>query len=341
MLPGLAMGALLLNGPQYVRNVEFSGSPLAYNSAFGNSQFQVRNAHPGLAAAVSNSLRNLSDQLGTAKTWWNEFVYGAVLRLHTILRLDPQDPGTTWQWSRYGPPANTRHEANANSRWHLLLICTALVLAVLCAVRRRETQWAIYAGALAAGFLLFSAFLRWQPYGARLLLPLFVLGAPLAGWLLARIRPPVAALAVCLFLLGGARLPVLENWTRPLRGPGNVFSTPRNERYFADIQGMKNQEAYFRSVDLVSEKGCRDVGIDISENQLEYPFQALLLQRNPHARFVHTGVGNATARYAREIPHPCAVLCLDCAGNEKKLALYAALGAPVSAGRFLLFFPGR
>jgi hypothetical protein len=36
------------------------------------------------------------------------------------------------------------------------------------------------------------------------------------------------------------------------------------------------------------------------------------------------------------------VLCLDCAGQREKEALYAPLGPPVALGRFLLFLtPAR
>jgi hypothetical protein len=92
-------------------------------------------------------------------------------------------------------------------------------------------------------------------------------------------------------------------------------------------------------VDLTARSGCKDVGIDATENQLEYPFQALLREREPDARFVHTGVVNASARYYAAAPHPCAVLCLACAGMESKRLLYVNIGAPVEIGNFLLFMP--
>ena len=84
------------------------------------------------------------------------------------------------------------------------------------------------------------------------------------------------------------------------------------------------------SVDRVARSGCDLVGIDISQNTLEYPFQALLRERRPGVQFVHTGVPGAVAR-------PCAVLCLDCAENEKKMALYSGFGPPIRIGQFLLY----
>jgi hypothetical protein len=93
-----------------------------------------------------------------------------------------------------------------------------------------------------------------------------------------------------------------------------------------------NSTSYLEAVEAAAQSRCELVGIDISENQLEYPFQALLRKRRPGVQFVHTGVGNA--------PGACAVLCLDCLGNQKKMAMYAVYGEPKTIGRFL-FYSGR
>jgi hypothetical protein len=331
---GLAAGALLINAPQYVRNLRLSGSPLGYDSAQGDGVFRWRNEHPGWRSAVSNLLRNGSEQIGARSERWNRSVFDAVVRIHGALGLDPQDPGTTWPGSRYEPPRNANHEANANNRWHLLLLAAAAI----CAVFARRTPWPWYAAGLAAAFVLFCFYLKWQPFLARLELPLFVAAAPLAAFLLERLRPPVLALAACLFLVSGTRLPALENWTRPLKGPHSLFTTDRDGNYFSDMVQWNNRRSYFDAVDLTARSGCTLVGLDISENQLEYPFQALLRERVPGARFVHTGVENASARYyPPEPPRPCAVLCLDCTGNQRKITLYTPVGPPVTVGRFLLF----
>jgi hypothetical protein len=80
------------------------------------------------------------------------------------------------------------------------------------------------------------------------------------------------------------------------------------------------------------------VGIDISNLTLEYPLQALLRERNPAVRFLHTGVSNLTRRYAPPVPDvPCAVVCLDCAGDAKRLSLYQGFPRSTMIGRFVVF----
>jgi hypothetical protein len=112
------------------------------------------------------------------------------------------------------------------------------------------------------------------------------------------------------------------------------------DNYFSDMGQWNNRSSYIDAVDLTAHSDCSLVGLDISENQLEYPFQALLRARKPGVSFVHTGVENASARYASSPPvTPCAVLCLDCIDNRKKLTLYQSIGPPITIGRFLLFLP--
>jgi hypothetical protein len=331
----LAGGVLLINAPQYVRNWRLSGSPLGYDSAHGDGFFRWRNEHPGWKSTVSNLLRNTSEQLGARSPRWNQAVFDAVVRIHRALGIDPQDPDTTWRWAQYVPPINAKnHEANANNRWHLLLI----VLAAALVVFRPSRPWTPYAAGLLAAVLLFCFYLKWQPYLARLELPLFVLAAPLAAYFLTRLRPALLAVLICAFLVNNARPSLFENWTRPLKGPNSLWVTSRDSNYFSDMVQWNKGASYFPAVELTARSDCGTVGIDISQNPLEYPFQALLRERNPAVRFMHTGVENASLRYApKNPPRPCAVLCLDCAGIEKKVALYAPIGPPIQIGRFLLF----
>ena len=333
-LAWIAGAICILNGPQYVRNVQLSGSPLGFDSAQGNGVFRWRNEHLTWKPAVSNVLRHFSEQLGARSSRWNQPVYDAVLRIHGGLGIDPESRDTTWPGAHYGPPANANHEANANNRWHLLLISLAAILAATT----RNRLWTLYAAGLLAAFLLFCLYLKWQPFLARLELPLFVLGAPLAAFLVDKLRYPAATVLLGLFLANNARPALFQNWTRPLKGPHSLAATGRDNNYFRDMGQWNNRASYVESVDQTARSGCTDVGLDISENQLEYPFQALLRERNPRVHFVHTGVVNASARYApADSPPPCAVLCPDCIGNQQKIALYREMGPPIEIGRFLLF----
>jgi hypothetical protein len=302
--------ALALNAPQFARNLQLSGSPLGFDSAQADGVYRWRNDRIGLKTTASNALRNLTEQLGARSAAWNEAVYAASLRAHAILGADPEDPATTWAYARYLPPKNTAHEADANNRWHLLLIFLAALTAAFGLLNPR---WRIYSAALLAAFLFFCAYLKWQPFLSRLELPLFILAAPLIAALFSikPSRPVWPQVIVCLFLLSGARLPLLENWTRPLLGPQSILHQPRDLQYFNDLTQFHNRDLYLTAVDHFAALNCRVIGIDINQNQLEYPFQALLLEKDPHIRFVHVNVNNPSTRYARpDDPQPCAIFNL-------------------------------
>jgi 4-amino-4-deoxy-L-arabinose transferase-like glycosyltransferase len=327
----LAAGVLLMNGPLYWRNFDLSGSPLGFDSAHGNGFFRWRNEHLGWRASASNLLRNSSEQLGSRSEIWNQRVYDAVIRAHWALGLDANDQDTTWRWSQYEKPRNANHETNANNRWHLLLIA----LAAGWLVWKRHPAAALPL-ASAVAFTLFCSYLKWQPFQARLLLPLFVLTAPATGVALEMLRYGVLQLAICLFLLSGARLPLLQNWVRPLTGPNSVFRTSRQDQYFADLTFWGNKQSYLDAVEAVKRSVCKTIGIDGTQNEIEYPLQALLLRSDPQYRFLHTSVQNASLKYARGDGQPCVVVCLDCAGNQDKLRMYGA-DPVLTSGRFLVF----
>jgi len=339
---------LALNVPQYVRNYGLSGSIMGFDTAQGDGYFRWRNETFGWKETASNMLRNLSEQLGARGAAWNEGVYHFVLQAHQRLGIDVNDPATTWRGSSFAPPRNANHEANAPNRWHLVVILAIAYVLILRAFRRRERERPLYLLALFCAFTAFCAYLKWQPFLARLLLPLFVLSAPLAGVIgeiggqtwgpVRRSSAQLAQLLICLFLLSNARLPLIENWVRPLKGPRSVLHTPRRVQYFSDMNQWDNQASYWKAVDLLAGSHCGVVGIDIADFQLEYPLQALLRERQPETRFIHTGVQNVSVRYAQPIgAHPCAIACLGCAGDPKRLSLYSDFRTAVRLDQFVIF----
>jgi 4-amino-4-deoxy-L-arabinose transferase-like glycosyltransferase len=348
--------ALAVNLPHYSRNWEFSGSVMGFDSAQGDGLYRWRNETFGWKQTVSNIMRHASEQLGARSNRWNQGVYDFVLTAHRRLGMDVNDPATTERWSTFQPPLNANHETNANNRWHLLLLAVvASVLAwrALPVSGAHDRRRAIYALSLVLGFVVFCAYLKWIPFTARYQLPLFVLGAPLAavveefGWRRGSgqswwLRPVWIQLVVCLFLLSGARLPALQNWVRPLEGPRSVLRVRRDDQYFADMTHWDNRAAYLAAAATLEGSACRTIGIDIQNLQLEYPLQMLVRQVHPEAQFVHTGVENASRRYPPSVAAaPCAIVCLDCLGDDARLSLYSAFPTRVTAGKFVVLLDAR
>jgi hypothetical protein len=331
--------ALALNLPQYARNVDLSGSPLGFAGAFGDGRFQWRNETFGWRQTASNFIRNSTEQVGARSERWNQWLYDRAVALERVIGANPNDPATTWPGEKYEPPRNANHEVNASNRWHLLIVAACVFwLGIAWMMGKRDGRMLLYSAALVAGFVLFCFYLKWQPFMARMFLPLFVLASPLAGVVLEGMKPAVLQIALCVFLLNNARPYLQENWVRPLKGPRSVLRTTRDENYFADMTQWEERKDFAPAVDAAARLRCSVIGIDINRYQLEYPFMALLRERNPAVQFVHTGVSNVSMRYAPPVADaPCAVLCLDCAGDPASVRFYGDFGPPRQIGHFLLF----
>jgi len=333
--------AAVINAPHFVRNYELSGSVLGFDSAHADGFFRWRNETLGWKQTLSNVVRNASEQLGARNARWNQSVYNAALSIHRSFGIDPNDPATTWRWTVYERPKNANHEANAPNRWHLVALLAIAAFLAWRALHGRDRDRALYAAALLVGFLAFCGYLKWQPFMSRLILPLFVAASPMAG-IFGEIRPAKAALVLqgllCLLLLDGSRLPLTQNWVRPLHGPASVLKTPRSDQYFADMSAWQNKDSFLRSADLIARTGCDTVGIDMNNFQIEYPLIALVRERRPSARFVHTGVANPSIRYRLPVEtQPCVVACLDCLEDKPRRSLYQSFSKSEPFGRFVVF----
>jgi hypothetical protein len=325
--------ALGINAPHYVRNYDLSGSILGYDSAQGDGFFRWRNETFGWKQTVSNGLRHLSEQLAARSDNWNQRVFRTTITLHKWLGIDPEDPAATWPGAHYLLPKNANHETDAPNRWHLLAL-----LAVACLLPKRA---ATYLAGIVAGFAAFCFYLKWQQFMGRLLLPLFAAAAPLVG--VARFKSTRVTLAfqvlLCWLLLDGTRLPALQNWVRPLQGPRSVLRADRASQYFSDLQPWMNQASFEKSAALVIASGCRKVGIDITNLQLEYPLMALVREKAPDTVFLHTGVENTSKRYPPPVEGtPCAVACLDCLNDASRRAQYSNFPRSIPVDQFVLFF---
>ena len=99
-----------------------------------------------------------------------------------------------------------------------------------------------------------------------------------------------------------------------------------------------NRDSYLASVTLAVESGCKHIGVDAGINQLEYPFEALVLEREPDVHFTHVGVSNPSEHYRKPGDfEPCVVWCPDCAGIPEKLTMYRGQSNCEISEEFVVF----
>lgn len=197
-------------------------------------------------------------------------------------------------------------EDYAGNGLHLLLVLVALGALVL----RRSTlprSLPQYALCVAGGFLLFCMLLKWQPWGTRLQMPLFVIASPLTALALplANRKGAVTALAAVMLLCS---LPWLfRNESRPLWGDRSILNADSESLYFAKRPRL--QPYYVWGADFNSQRQpCNTIGLESSNNNAyEYPLWVLLGKRQGEMpRIEHINVSNVSGRIPIKNFNPCA-----------------------------------
>ena len=202
----------------------------------------------------------------------------------------------------------------------------SLALLVASREQRKARDLTAYAIALVAAFLIFCTYLRWQPWGSRLDLPLFVLWSPVISLVLLSRRSYKIAVSAAVLLIAASTLYVFRNETRPLIGVGpdsTVLNTSRVDRLLKRHTDLRDH--YLGAAHFVETLRCSDVGLLIGDYDLEYPFWTLLQKtgRQP-IRIEHVDVTNSSAVKCAAIPYagfsPCAVIVVDADRNPASIA---------------------
>ena len=344
---GLALAALValgLNLPHFVRNYRLFHSIVG--PAAETSGYAYTNGRFGAAPLLSNVLRNLALDAGTPFEAFNRAVETGVVRVLAAVGENPNDPQTTWDYAEFHVLPFSLHEANAGNPLHAVLILLVYGI-LLWRVKTAEYRPALWlALGLIAAFLLFCAVFRWQPWHTRLHLPLFALWAAVTGAVLARSWSRGATATLSLLLLLAATPEVFANRLRPMfDANGNIFNTPREDLYFADLGGL--QTPYRDAVRFVETSHCPELGLDLSQGGNEYPLDVLLREQSSRP-IRNVFVTNASRVYDRAAnQQPACVICPNCAPlrpgwaglahryrTVRQFGTVAALSGPAAEGAF-------
>jgi hypothetical protein len=344
---------LAINGPQYFRCYQLTGSPLGLPFADGGPRLHWMVDKISPTGILSNVIRNLSIHAVTPSSSVNNVTEHAARSVISAMRQDPDDPKTIWPGATFALNHFSVHEIHAGNPLHLLLTGAALVLLLV----NRKTlpmprdTW-IYAIGVVAAFTMFCALLRWQIWESRHHLPLFVLGSVLIGLALERYLSPRLTTAVAGTLLACALAFSLVNRTRSLIPWGRVDTVyhPRSVLYFND-QHAKIAAATGDAAAFVNRTECKSVAIDsysaLPAAQLidsprsffVYPIMALIHADGQSRQVWYEGVHNLTSRFdSQGHRQPCAVICLDCARVPEKWREYQGVGGRASVFDYIVVF---
>jgi 4-amino-4-deoxy-L-arabinose transferase-like glycosyltransferase len=294
---GLVPMVFLLVSAGYIgRNLTLSGH------IFGSFKEGHFNERIGLATTLSSFIKNSALHYGVYP--FNEVVESTVHRVHDWLGEDVNDPD--FNWIHYGTDDVTKleltkwmhHEDDASNIIQYTLFLLAGILA-FARVRKDPGLWAYLL--IFAGYLMFCAMLKWQPWNSKLHNTYFVLWALPTGYALRgllRHRLVTGTLAVTAFLY--AALVLVFNPNRPfiryeafVGGAG--WTDSRSDKYFSAHLGFKHDMR-----DILGRLGTEDfstIGFVAGERHeyWEYPFYEGIFGKSDPKTFHHINVENPSA----------------------------------------------
>jgi hypothetical protein len=334
-IPFATMVVLLINVGQFYRLVLLTGSPLGFPFPDGGPQLAWTTGHFSFAGGIANVFRQLSLHLPTPYLFGlNDFVLKTVEFIVRLLGQDISDPAYIWPGGHFKINAPHFHEIYGGNPLHLALVVVALGLLVS---KKIATQIRVFTVGIVLAFITFSFLLRWQEWGGRHHLVIFVLMAPVIAIAMESVVSRKALLAVTAILLIAATPYSLLNSRRRLLPVGDiksVFELSRDELYFGDSH-FEDAAATIAAAAKVRATNCNNISIDsyvpIPDREIVhsppafyvYPLMALSSPQAGAKHFQFISVQNQTKRFrpGSEGP-PCVVVCLDCKGITEKTEPY-------------------
>ena len=199
---------IVLNAAYIVKVGVIGGSSMDMASAVVNARFT-----PGITAG--NLIKNSVTLFQVPNAFIDLGLTSLAKRSMGVLGIDPSDPDATF------PLYTPRFEIS--NMWvdttfgaPLQVILTVIAIVVLLARSPSSTKrlvgwWLVV---IAAQFVLIAAVIRWQPWNSRFLLPVILMGAPLAAAAAERVRPWIRSIAVVLLAASAVGLMLIG----PTRG---------------------------------------------------------------------------------------------------------------------------
>ena len=326
-----------INSGHYSRNFRIYGSPLGPDR---DGDIRYGNISVSLPSVLSIIVRNVALHVGTGYQTLDSAAEKGIVRLHTYLGIDINDPDTTWPGTAFHVTPSRLNEDFTGNPVHLVLIVGSVGMLVSLARLRRRRELVLYAVALVMAFLLFCFVLRWQPWHSRLHLPLFVLWSALIAVVLSTWQRVLYPIALVVFF---AAMPsMLWNSVRPLLGGESIVTRDRVYQYFKNRPDLR--EPYMQVMRSIQKRGCSAIGLVTSANGFEYPLWVLAASSTENrVRIEHVAVRNQSAvaahRHSSPPFKPCAIIALEAEVYPERAYNGRLYRSELVAGPVSLFVP--
>jgi len=335
---------LIINIGHFLRNISIYNNPIGIN----NETFTATNEKINILVFFSNLIRNIVLNLSFPISQINEKIFEFVSKLHSSLGISLTDQSTTVGIDYFIP--FSLYESTASNTLHFLLIILSIIFFIFINKKILYSKnLSFFIISIILGFFIFSIVLKWQPYGNRLILPLFALAAPFTSIILSKKRGALKFFLIFLFLYS---IPyTLFNKSRPLIASITKVNNLNYEIEKPYLAIKKRDELYFvrepelyinykKITQIILENKCNKIGLYISTGDWEYPLWKLIKNEFKNYKIFHVNVDNSS-KYLKYNNYtklrPCMVIKITDA-DEKNVFLDKSFSDQIYKEPIRLYF---
>lgn len=261
---------------------------------------------------VSSILKNISLQIQTPSDKIDKNETQRITKIDNFMGVNVNEIGTNFNNEKFKIYSLFNHEDFAGNPIHFCLILLCIFIFFISGKYDNKEDLRNYLFALTAGFLLFCFVLKWQPWGSRLQLPLFVLFCPFVGKILSEISKHKLVNAAVILIILSSSYYVFFNQTRQLFAQKyvnlSIFNVKRTDQYLFDL----NKRADYSSASkLIENIKCQNIGLITGRDDEEYPLLVLLRQNIKGVRVEHIFIKNPSKNIHSDYFDsfmPCAII---------------------------------
>ena len=291
----IVVAGLVMNTGHFLRNYSLYGHPLST----ANNRITTDNL--SLTTTYANLIRNAAGQLATPLPMINNMIVSAT---EWTLGENINNSDATFEAAEFSVDFRINSDYSGNL-FQMVLLTLALIL-LPWLIKNRKSALFFYLMAVFAAIVVFNVSIKWQPWGSRLITPIFLLGSPLIAILINKTissKKLFSSLMVVMFLFSVPFL--LLNSTRPLVPffeDDSVLNTNWVQKFFSDkpnqyktfskiispffkgrsilhtdrrmLYFLSNFGTYYdynRAMRVIGDENPLEVGLFLSSNDWEYP----------------------------------------------------------------------
>ncbi len=264
----ILIGCLLsvLTLPYFYRNHSLTGSLMGDKKI----ELMMRNDSYKLKNCLVNSIRNYAMNLSLPNEKMNQSLNQIVEKSQLMITKKINDKENT-----FGPKFDSVFRINEDLASQSILFITFTITFIFFVINYKKYNFQIlfFVVGLVLSFLFFSLIFKWQPWGVRLLMPLYVLMWIFIVLILEKIINSKLALLLSLALIIQSLPYLFLNENKPI---SKVFKS-HEDKYFLFTEDLKlfGKNDFSTISKKIANLDIKNIGLILNNDTWEYPIWAL------------------------------------------------------------------